>query len=130
MQDFGILILRLNVGILMLLHGLEKIYNGIDRIKDSVVAFSLPELMAYGVYLGEFLAPILIILGVFTRLASLALIFTMFFASFVVLGGNFEGYLSLNEYGGWIVELQALYAFSCLALIFLGPGRFSLFNKF
>ena len=130
MQDFGILILRFNVGILMLLHGLQKISSGIDGIKDSVSSFSLPEFIAYGVYIGEFVAPVLIILGILTRLSALAVFCTMCFASFVVLGGNFEGYLSLNQYGGWIVELQALYAFASLALIFLGAGKFSLYNKF
>lgn len=130
MQDFGILILRLNVGILMFLHGLQKVFSGIDGIKASVTAFSLPEFVAYGVYLGELVAPFLIILGIFTRLSSLAVLCTMIFASLVVLGGNVEGYLALNQHGGWIVELQALYAFSSLALIFLGAGKYALYNKF
>ena len=34
--------------------------------------------------------------------------------------------LSLSPHGGWRLELQGMYLLTALALVCLGPGRFSL----
>jgi putative oxidoreductase len=38
-EDFGKLVVRLTVGVLMLFHGVHKVLTGIDPIKHMVAAF-------------------------------------------------------------------------------------------
>lgn len=124
-HDIAKLILRLSAGVLLFLYGIKKL-GGIEAIKQAMLGLNLPEFVAYGVYLGELIAPILLILGLFTRLASLSIIITMIVAAIVASGGDI---FALNKYGGWIIEVQALYIGICLALVFLGSGRFALIRK-
>jgi uncharacterized membrane protein YphA (DoxX/SURF4 family) len=66
-DDFGKLILRLALGILILLHGAAKLKTGIGFLTPMVQGIGLPPWFAYGVFLGEVAGPIMIILGIFTR---------------------------------------------------------------
>ena len=79
-DDMGKIILRFTLGFLMLLHGYSKLVNGIDGIIMRLVNDGFPELLAYGVYVGEIIAPIMIIMGLFTRISSAIYAFTMIFA--------------------------------------------------
>jgi putative oxidoreductase len=88
-------------------------------------AKGLPTLMAYGSYFGEVLAPILILAGVLTRLASLVVAGTMVMAVFLALS---DQVLTLNQHGGWAVELNAFFLLGALALALLGPGRLSIWQ--
>ena len=67
--DLGLLILRIAVGGLMLQHGIAKL-NGVSNIKGMLSATVLPAFSAYGVYITEIVAPVLILIGFRTRLAS------------------------------------------------------------
>ena len=126
-SDIGKFILRLSVGVLMLLHGISKIQNGIGGIEGAMEGLGLPSFVAYGAYIGEVLAPILLILGVCVRFSALMVIGTMIIASIVVTGGDI---FALNQHGGWIVELQGMYLLSALAIVFLGSGRIGLYKRF
>lgn len=120
-DDSAKLFLRLSVGVLMLLHGVfGKIIPGIDWMVAQLGIF------AYGVYAGEVLAPILLILGVFTRISAILIAFTMLVAGFVATGGQI---FALNQYGGWVIELQWLYFAASLVIAALGDGRYSLCKK-
>ncbi|OCR13712.1 DoxX family protein [Helicobacter pullorum] len=124
--DLAKLLLRLCVGGLMLLHGIFKITHGADVYVGMLESKGLPGLMAYGVYIGEVLAPLLIILGYQVRIAALIVAFTMFMAIYLVYG--FEIF-ALDSYGGWVIEHQLLYILPCLALFFMGGGKYALFGK-
>ena len=63
--NFGLLILRLALGVCLFMHGVAKIMNGVSGVKSMLVAKNIPEFVAYGVYLGEIVAPVMIILGLF-----------------------------------------------------------------
>lgn len=120
-DDSAKLFLRLSVGVLMLLHGVfGKIIPGIDWMVAQLGIF------AYGVYVGEVLVPILLILGVFTRISAILIAFTMLVAGFVATGGQI---FALNQYGGWVIELQWLYFAASLVIAALGGGRYSLCKK-
>lgn len=125
--DLGLLILRLSVGGLMLLHGISKLRFGIDPIEGLVASFGLPAFLAYGVYIGEVIAPLLIVLGVATRGAAIVLFFNCIVAALMAHSGDI---FSLNAQGGWAVELLGLYAFGALALVFTGGGKYSLSTKY
>lgn len=122
--DIGKLLLRLNLGILMFFHGYKKYIHGIDGIKALVSKNGFPEIMAYGVYLGELIVPILIVLGLFTRFSSLIMAFTMAFAIYLVHSSHI---FVLNEKtGGLIIETPLLFMLGALALAFIGAGKYSL----
>ena len=70
--DLGKLVLRVALGALILLHGIAKLRGGIDFVTHSVTAAGLPAWLAYGVYLGEVLAPLLVIAGWNARRKSAA----------------------------------------------------------
>jgi putative oxidoreductase len=68
-ENTGKLILRLMLGILILTHGFSKLTNGVDWMDDMLTASGLPVFFKYGVYVGEIIAPALVILGFYTRAA-------------------------------------------------------------
>lgn len=125
--DLGLLILRLSVGILMFLHGIFKLQNGIVPIEDLVTAHGLPLFLAYGVYLGEVVAPIFIILGLGTRLAAFILSYN---CAIAVTLAHLAQFFTLNETGGWSLELLGLYYCGALVLVCTGGGKYSLSNKY
>ncbi|MDQ8023744.1 MAG: DoxX family protein [Moraxellaceae bacterium] len=126
-EDFGKLVLRLAIGILMLLHGLGKLSGGIGFIEGSLVKAGLPGFIAYGVYIGEILAPVLLIVGYWTRPAALIVAVNMVFAIALV---HMNELFSLTRNGAWALELQGLFLFGALAVALLGAGRISLGGRF
>jgi putative oxidoreductase len=124
--DVGLLVLRLTIGGLMLLYGIHKLVYGIGPIKEIVSAESLPLFIAYGVYLGELIAPLLIMVGYRTRLAAVVFAGNMVVAILMVHG---EKVFTLTEDGAWGVELVGLYLFCAVALFFTGAGKYALSTK-
>jgi putative oxidoreductase len=118
----GILILRLSVGILMLLHGIAKISKGVGGIINMLESKGLPDFIAYGVYIGEIIAPILIIIGYRTRFAAAIFVLNMLVILFLA---HSDDIFKLNQHGAWQVELIGLYLFGALALYFTGGGKYA-----
>lgn len=125
--DLGLLILRVSLGIMMLLHGVAKLFYGIGFIEQQIVDMGLPVFFAYGVYFGEVVAPLFLIFGVGTRLAA-----GVFFINCIVavLMVHSADVFAISEHGGWAIELLGLYFFGALALIFTGGGRYALSSKY
>ena len=122
LDDLTKLTLRLTVGVLMLLHGIAKLRHGIARIILNVEHHGLPSFVGYGVFIGEVLAPVAIILGLYTRPAALALAINMLFAVWLAHMGDIG---NLGRGGGWAVELQWFYFAVALAVAALGGGRYA-----
>jgi len=121
-DDIGKLVLRLSVGILMLMHGLHKLMYGISGISAMVQANGWPVWVSYGVFVGEIIAPVLIIIGLLTRASALVLVINMIVAVYLA---HSHQLFHLTKTGGWLLELQGLYLFGALAIALLGAGRFS-----
>lgn len=121
--DIGLLMIRLIIAGPMLLYGIGKILYGIDFIKDMLVQVNMPSFIAYGVYGGEIIAPILIILGVRTKVAGLIFSFNCLT---IILLSQTDNILQLNEFGGWAIELLAIYMVVTGALFFTGAGKYAL----
>lgn len=122
MDDIGKLILRLTLGGLMLPHGIQKITAGVTRISGMLEGHGLPGALAYGVYAGEVLAPLLVLAGFYSRVGALVIVVNMLFAIGLV---HMNDLPVIARTGGWGIELQAFFLFSALALVFLGPGRYA-----
>lgn len=118
----GKLILRTTLGILILFHGVAKILNPgiLDSIKGQLANLGLPAVVAYGVYVGEVVAPLLILAGYWARVGGLLVVINMIFAIVLV---HTTQILTLSKTGGWALELQGFYLFCGLAVLFLGSGR-------
>jgi putative oxidoreductase len=121
-SDLGKLILRVALGVLILLHGIAKLRGGVGPIEGMVVAHGWPSYIAYGALVGEVLGPLLLLAGFYARLGAALIAINMLFAFALVHLGQLT---QLNEQGGWALELQGMYLAAALALVLLGPGRFS-----
>ncbi|MEQ9547149.1 MAG: DoxX family protein [Marinobacter sp.] len=123
--DLGKLIIRLTLGGLMLFHGIAKLLHGTGFIEGQLAGLGIPAIFAYGVFIGELLAPLMVILGYQTRIGALLIAFNMLVAIALVHGHEL---LALGSSGGWALELQGFFLFTAIALVFLGPGRYKLKN--
>lgn len=124
--DFGILILRLLVAGLLILHGIGNLMSGYTFIKSMMAQSGLPEFLSYGAFIGEIVAPILMIIGYKVRWASLFAALTMLVAILTTHAGEI---FALNKFGGWAIELQAFYLFGSIALFFTGAGKYVLYRN-
>jgi len=87
-----------------------------------VAQAGLPSFIAYGVYVGEVVAPVLLILGLFARLGAAIIAINMVVALALV---HLSQLISLADTGGWALELQGMYLGTAIAIALLGAGRFS-----
>jgi len=121
-QNTGLLILRMSIGGLMLFHGIYKLINGVDGLIGMFEKMGIPGFVAYGAIIGEFLAPILIIIGYRTKLASLFVAATMLVAAFTA---HTDELLKIGDHGEYALELIGLYLFGSFSIFFLGAGKFA-----
>jgi putative oxidoreductase len=120
----GKLVLRLTVGLLTLFHGVGKLLHpgSVDFIGGKLAGMGLPEILAWGVYVGEIIAPLMLVLGIMSRLGGLLIVINMLFAIGLVHMGDI---FALTDHGGWRLELQGFYLFGALAVMLLGSGRYA-----
>jgi len=98
--DVGRLILRITVGGLMLFHGVAKILHpaSLDFIAGMLTANNFPTFLVYGVFIGEVIAPIMVIAGYQARIGGLLIAVNMIFAILLV---HTSDLFSLTEHGGF-----------------------------
>ena len=125
-NDIGKLILRVSVGVLILFHGMNKIIYGVGGVKHLLSEAELPQFLAYGVYVGEVIVPIFLILGLYSRVAALVLAFNMFVAILLAHGGSI---FQLSKYGGLVMELPLFYFIASIVIYILGSGRYAVNSK-
>ncbi|WP_018173970.1 MULTISPECIES: DoxX family protein [unclassified Thioalkalivibrio] len=123
LDDTGKLILRLALGVMILLHGIDKISGGVGHIEGMLAGAGLPGVLAYGAYIGEVLAPVLLIIGLYARIGAVLIAVNMLFAIGLA---HADEVVQLTQHGGWAIELQAMFLFSAIALALTGPGRLAI----
>ena len=122
-DDLGKLLLRLTLALLLLFHGVAKLVGGVGFITGMLEKMGLPGALAYLVYVGEVIAPLLILVGVWTRPAALVVAGNMLVAVWLVHRAEL---FTVSKTGGWALELQGMFLFAALAVALLGAGRYSL----
>ena len=125
-DDIAKLGVRLATGGLMIFHGIHKLIHGIDGIKRLLAANGLPEFFAYGIYIGEIIAPIMILMGYFSRLGALILAFTMANAIYLAHASSL---FSLGKHGAPAIELPLLYFLLSIVIFLSGPGKYSINHR-
>jgi putative oxidoreductase len=114
----GLLILRVGAGTLMLtLHGWGKLINFREQAATWADPIGLgPHLSLTLATFAEFFCALLLVLGLFTRLAAIPLIVTILVAGVIVHAAD-----------PWDAKEKAfLFLTMYLAVAFAGPGRYSL----
>ena len=123
--DMAKLLLRVSAGGLMMFHGIHKLTHGIGGIKSMVVNAGIPELFAYGVYVGELIAPLFIILGLYARVAAAVMGVNMLVAIWLAFGFS----IGLDKNGGLLIETPLLYLAMSLLIVLLGSGKYAINAK-
>ena len=124
LEDLGKLLLRVGLGGLLLFHGVHKLLNGLEPIKVMLGNHNVSAAISYGVYLGELVGPILIIVGLFSRIGGLLIAFNMIVA--VLLVHTADIFVLSPTTGGYALESEVFYLVAALSVVLLGAGRFSL----
>lgn len=122
-DDLGKLVLRATLAIFTLFHGVSKLITGVDPIMGMLAKAGLPTSLAFLVYVGEVIAPLMILFGIWARLGALILAINMIVA--VALAHSSQIF-TLSKTGGWALELQGFFLFTALAVALLGAGRYSM----
>ena len=119
-------LLRIGAGLTFLFAGWSKLGN-FSVPFFTTLGIPLPGIMGPFVTFLELIGGILLILGIGTRLVSLLLIGDMLVAIFVAKMGGAQGFLTLGLPGGWnAVRIEVMLLLSCVALLFTGPGKWSI----
>ena len=100
----------------------HKISDGLDNQMQLLSQNGLPGQLMYFVYISEIVAPVLLLIGVFTRISSLTVVITMITVIYVIP----VPLLGLDQHGASMIEVQLLYLLIPAALLFTGPGRYRL----
>ena len=127
MMSYGILVLRVVVGLVMAGHGAQKLFGWFGGVGPRGTAsffeqirFRPALLMALGAGLAEFAGGVLLATGLFTPLAAVAIAIVMLNAIATIHWPN--GLWNSN--GGYEYNLVILAAVAAIATT--GPGRFAL----
>jgi len=122
--DWGVLLLRVSLGILFLAHSivLKLITYGAGGTAQFFVGVGLPGWLAYVTIVWELVGGVLLVLGIQTRLVSLILSPILLGALFFVHLAN--GWVFTNANGGW--EYPAYLFVLCMAQALLGDGPYAL----
>ncbi len=120
-HDTVLLIFRVLLSVSMInTHGLKKIRNIPYEIEHIPDPFGLGgEVNLAIAIIGNIIGPIMVILGVYTRLAIIP-----------ILGITLVGFLVVHISDPWVVkDVPFMYSLSYLLLFFLGPGKYSLDHR-
>ena len=119
-NSIGLTLLRIVPSVMLLTHGFlkfKKMLDGNLKFYDPIGIGQSPSL--FFAVIGEFVCPILIIIGFKTRWFAVPPAITLLVAAFVV-----HSSAPFDE-----KEMALLYATFFIAIILLGPGKFSIDRK-
>jgi putative oxidoreductase len=115
--SFGLLILRLGFGGLLLVHGYDKMMHYAEMKNNFMPFMGMPASVSLAlVIFAEFICSMLVIVGLLTRFACIPIIITMLVALFMAHDGDITGK----------GQPATLYLLVFFALAVTGPGKYSL----
>ncbi|MDG4664738.1 DoxX family protein [Mycobacterium sp. 236(2023)] len=131
-QDLGLLLLRVAVGVLLIGHGLQKVFGlwggpGLDGFRDQLtdVGFRNADILTYVAAGGQIAAGVLLVIGLFTPIAAAGAL------GYLVTATLAEAMTAHNDarLGSFLTdghEYQLILLFAVAAIILVGPGRYGL----
>lgn len=129
--DFGLLLIRIIIGVLMAFYGYEKLIHFEEMSNSDFWAKNVSFLGMNGSFplaltiFAEFFCSLLLIFGLFTRLSLIPLLFTMAYIFLVVFPFSI---LNKGD-NGYEFNTPFVYFIIYLGLFFTGPGKYSLDAK-
>ncbi|HVI10827.1 MAG TPA: DoxX family protein [Candidatus Binatia bacterium] len=119
LQPLALFAMRLTLGAVMMAHGYQKVFGGLHHYQQFISGLGLPAWSAYLSAFSEFFGGLLLLIGLFTRFAALAICVDLCVAIAKV---HFHHGLTGNM--GW--ELPLSLATLAFGLIFFGGGPIAL----
>jgi len=120
--ELGISLLRFSLGVMWMAHALLKfLVFTLPGTANYFASIGLPGWVAYPVFAAELLGGLAIVLGLYARQVSLALVPIMLGAAWVHLP---NGWVHTSAGGGW--EYPLFLSISSLALWLMGDGAVAL----
>ncbi len=119
LQPLALLVLRLVLAAVMIAHGSQKVFGGMPRHALLVSSIGLPAWLAYLSAAAEFGGGILVLFGVLTRFAALAITIDLMVA---IVRIHFKA--GLRGPGGFEFPMSVVAI--AFALIFFGAGPIAL----
>jgi len=131
-NSWALLIVRLALAIVVLPHGMQKALGmyggyGFEATVGFFVGMGIPAVLAVMVILAEFVAPILLIVGVGSRFMAFSIFLTL--GGAMILGGHVQHGFFMNWFGnqaGEGMEYFILIIGMSLGLVFGGAGKYAL----
>ena len=123
LNNFGLLLLRLGIGVMFIMHGTPKIFGGpevwvnLGNAMQNLGISYCPVFWGFMASLAEFGGGICLILGILFIPACFLMFFTMFVAS-VMHFAEGAGLMGASH----AIELGIIF----FSLMFIGPGKYSL----
>jgi putative oxidoreductase len=119
--DYGVLLLRVSLGVMWIAHALLKLFvfslPGTAQFFESI---GIPGWLAYPVFAAELAGGLALVLGMYARQVALALVPVMAVAASVHLH---NGWVHTSAGGGW--EYPVFLMVASIALWLLGDGALS-----
>ncbi len=125
MVEVGVLVLRVAVGIVMVAHGIPKIFwkrEEFNKKWKKEYGFPLGSVLLTGIV--QVVGGLAIIVGIYTELSALILTLNLLVATYISIWKHGEPFLSTPEGKGW--DVNFLLVAVLIALIFLVGGAWSL----
>ncbi len=128
-QDLGLLILRIGLGVVLVAHGLQKLFGwwggeGLTGFRNSLsdIGYQHADILTYCAASGEIAAGVLLVLGLFTPLAAAGALAYMVNGLIAGLAGrnarSFPFFLPTGH------EYEITLIVAAVAVILVGPGRY------
>ncbi len=128
-QDLGLLLLRAGLGMVLVAHGLQKLFGwwggeGLTGFKNSLsdIGYQHADILTYCAAGGEIAAGVLLILGLFTPLAAAGALAYMINGLLAGMAGQLAGSFPFFLPDGHEYELTLITGTA--AVILIGPGRY------
>lgn len=116
LSHFGLALLRIVPSIFLLTHGYPKLLNLINGNTEFANPFGIGQAPTlFLAVIGEFICPLLLIIGFKTRWAAIPSAITMFVAAFMIH--------SADPFG--VKEKALLFLVIFVVIMLLGPGKYS-----
>jgi putative oxidoreductase len=118
LQPLALLLMRLALGAIMVAHGYHKVFGGLHHHAQMVASLGLPAWLGYVSAFTEFFGGLLILVGLFARVAALGVCLDLFVAIWKVHLHN--GLIGSPDRPGYEFALAAFAL--AFAIIFFGGG--------
>lgn len=120
LKPIALLLLRLGLGIIFISHGYPKLFTHLQQTTEAFVKMGFPAYFAYLAGVLEFFGGILLIAGLFTRIAGL-LLATEMAVALAKVHGLLSNPMNVHNY-----EFPLACAVGSFALVGVGAGLLSL----